>query len=295
MQPSVDKKAKTVVTSNYVFDNFNQAAEGRYRELSALYDAQTTRHLARTGIEKGWHCLEVGAGGGSIASWMCERVGKDGRVLATDIEPCFLRGLAFNNLEVRRHDIRMDELPEFEFDLAHTRLLLHHLPGRELALQRIISSLKPGGWIMVEEFDALSVQPNADAIAGEEDLPILRACYQALTARGVDLHYGRRLPQRLLANGLVNVGAEATLSLWKGQSPGTRFYKISVEELSDPIIRSGLMSQAEFEAALRRFDEQEFHMLSPIMWTAWGQVPELSPYPTSVSASAAEYQQSFRR
>ena len=291
MQPSVDNKDTTSETSNYVFDNVNEFADGRYQELSALYDAQTIRHLERTGIEKGWQCLEVGAGGGSIASWMCERVGEEGHVLATDIEPCFLQSLAFNNLEIRRHDIRIDELPEFEFDLAHTRLLLHHLLGRERALQRIISAIKPGGWIVVEEFDALSTLPNPDAIAGEEDLPILRAGYQALAARGVDLHYGRRLPQRLLANGLVNVGAEAALSLWKGQSPGTRLYRMSFEELSDPIIRSGLMSQADFEAGLRRFDEQEFHILSPTMWTAWGQVPEFSPYPASVNVSITEHSQ----
>ena len=33
------------------------------------------------------HCLEVGAGGGSIAHWLCQAVGPTGRVLATDIDP----------------------------------------------------------------------------------------------------------------------------------------------------------------------------------------------------------------
>ena len=117
-------------------------------------------------------------------------------------------------------------------------------------------------------------------------MPILRACYQVLNARGVDLRYGRRLPLRLLANGLVNVRAEASLSLWKGQSPGTSLFKINFEDLADPIIRSGLMTQDQFEVALRRFDEHDFLILSPTMWTAWGQVPEFSPYPASVNASA---------
>ena len=94
----------------------------------------------------------MGAGGGSIASWLCERVGNEGRVLATDLEPCFLQMLPFDNLEVRRHDIRMEGLAESQFDLAHARLVLMHLPGREIALQRRIDSLKPGGWIVVEEF-----------------------------------------------------------------------------------------------------------------------------------------------
>src|SRR5262249_12852436 len=152
-------------------------------------------------------------------------------------------------------------------------------PERELALQRILASLKPGGWIVLEEYDTLSVFPDSGVNPGEEEVPILCACYQVLNAHGVDLLYGRRLPLRLLANGLVNVGAEASLSLWKGQSPGTTLFKINFEDLADSIIRSGLISQDQFDAALQRFDEHDFRMLSPAMWTVWGQVPEFSPYP----------------
>jgi SAM-dependent methyltransferase len=291
MQPSLDKQNRKSPAANYAFDNADEYASGRYRELSVLYDAQTIRHLEQTGIERGWRCLEVGGGGGSIASWLCERVGHDGHVLATDLEPCFLRSLSFDNLEVRQHDIRVDGLPEYQFDLAHARLVLMHLPGRELALQRILASLKPGGWIVLEEFDTLSVFPDSGVNPDEEEVPILRACYQVLNAHGVDLRYGRRLPLRLLANGLVNVGAEASLSLWKGQSHGATLFRINFEDLADSIIRSGLMSQAEFEAAMRRFGEHDFRMLSPTMWTAWGQVPQFSPYPASVNVSITEHPQ----
>ena len=82
-------------------------------------------------------------GGGSIAAWLCNQVGNNGYVLATDIEPLFLHRLPFANLDVRRHDIRYEGLPEHEFDLSHARLVLMHLPGRELALQRMIESLRP--------------------------------------------------------------------------------------------------------------------------------------------------------
>jgi 2-polyprenyl-3-methyl-5-hydroxy-6-metoxy-1,4-benzoquinol methylase len=34
---------------------------------------------------KGWRRLEVGAGGGSIASWFAHRMGSEGHVLATDL------------------------------------------------------------------------------------------------------------------------------------------------------------------------------------------------------------------
>jgi hypothetical protein len=39
----------------------------RFAALSALFDSSTMRHLADRGVAPGWHCLEVGGGGGSIA------------------------------------------------------------------------------------------------------------------------------------------------------------------------------------------------------------------------------------
>jgi len=65
MQPSLAKQDTTSLPADYAFDNADEYAKGRYHELSVLYDAQTIRHLERTGIERGWRCLEVGGGGGS--------------------------------------------------------------------------------------------------------------------------------------------------------------------------------------------------------------------------------------
>jgi len=97
-----------------------------YRELSRVYDGNKARHIEQRDIGRGRSRLEVGGGGGSIASWLCARVGAAGRVLATDLDPRFLQSLAYGNLEVRRHDIRTESLPQEELDLAHARLVLIH-------------------------------------------------------------------------------------------------------------------------------------------------------------------------
>lgn len=44
-----------------------------------------------------------------------------------------------------------EPLPEAAFDLVHARLVLMHLPEREQALARMISALKPAGWLIDEE------------------------------------------------------------------------------------------------------------------------------------------------
>ena len=110
-------------TSRYLLDNGRQEAADRFAALAALFDPTSTRHLERCGVGPGWRCLEVGAGGGSIATWLADRVGASGSVLATDIEPRFLTALAAPSLQVRRHDIGVDALPQGAFDLVHARLV----------------------------------------------------------------------------------------------------------------------------------------------------------------------------
>jgi len=106
-----------------------------------------------------WNCLEVGEGGGSIAKWLCERVTSTGHVLVTDIDTRFLEQLRLPNLEVRQHNIVTDPLPERAFDLVHARLVLAHVPERNMALRKLISVLRPGGWVLLEELADREINP----------------------------------------------------------------------------------------------------------------------------------------
>src|SRR5262245_1930125 len=123
-------------------------AATRFATLSAVFDRATRRYLLDRGLAAGWHCLEVGGGAGSIAHWLSEHVGAAGRVLVTDIDTRFLEALKSPNLEVLRHDVTRDPLPDGAFDLVHTRMVLIHLPLRHEVLQRLVAALKPGGWLV---------------------------------------------------------------------------------------------------------------------------------------------------
>lgn len=273
MLPTLDKQI--LPSAKYVFQKDDaSAATTRHRLLSELYDGETFRHLEHLGVNQGWSCLEIGGGGGSVASWLCERVGENGSVLATDIEPRFLETLPFPNLEVYRHDIRSDELPKQHFDLAHARMVLMHLPERELALRKMIEALKPGGWILIEEIDDLSIVPDSSINAAEEELQVRRAFQHVLASHGVELRYGRFLPQKLQALGLANIGAEATVSIWQGRSAGTTLMEFACRQLREPILRSAMIPESEFEAEMERIGQPEFLMPGPMMWSAWGQMRE---------------------
>lgn len=55
----------------------------RLQEQEHEIDQVTIRHLEAIGVSKGWNCLEVGAGAGSIAQWLSSRVGSSGHVVAS--------------------------------------------------------------------------------------------------------------------------------------------------------------------------------------------------------------------
>jgi len=96
--------------------------------------------------------------------------------------------------------------------LVHARLVLVHVRQREQALAAMVSVLRPGGWLVIEEADP-ALQPlvcleeigPAEALANR----LKRGFRQLLRERGVDLAYGRTLPRRLRSAGLIDVSADA--------------------------------------------------------------------------------------
>ena len=101
------------MTQSYVYDHAWSNERLRLAGLEEALDPGTRAHLARLGVSPGWRCLEIGAGGGSIALWLAERVAPRGEVLATDLETNYLDGLVATHpaLKTLKHDISAQDLP----------------------------------------------------------------------------------------------------------------------------------------------------------------------------------------
>ena len=144
--------AATAAAHGYTLDPAWHAERERLNSITSLYDPHTLGCCDRLGIGEGWRCLDVGAGTGSLAELLADRVGEDGRVLAVDVDVRFLEPLARPPLEVLRADVRSESLPG-GFDLVHARLVLEHLPERSSVLRAMVGAARPGGWVLVEDFD----------------------------------------------------------------------------------------------------------------------------------------------
>ncbi|HLK89966.1 MAG TPA: methyltransferase domain-containing protein [Polyangia bacterium] len=257
----------------YLLDNRAALALDRLAALSAIFDPVTLRHVDALGIGRGARCWELGAGGPSVPRGLAERVGPEGRVLATDlaVSPA-LAAAAGGPIEVRQHDVAREPPPEGPFDLVHARLVLVHLPDRARVLATLVAALRPGGWLLIEDADP-TLQPLGviDEVGPDEALANkLRAAFRVLlTERGADLGYGRKLPRLLRAAGLGQVAADAYFPV---AHPACAPLEIAtVTFLRDQVIAKGLARADEIDRHLGNVAAGRLDLAQPPMISAWGR------------------------
>jgi SAM-dependent methyltransferase len=244
--------------------------------LTKIADPITIQRLTNLGVEMGWRCLEVGAGNGSVARWLARRVGWEGRVVATDLNPRFLGGHGLANLEVRRHNILENDLETAHYDLVHCRAVLMHLSDPVQALRRLVDAVRPGGWLLVEEVDgsvsigaADSGHPRAAGFNRNS-----RALWAALKTTGtMDLDIGRCLPALVEGFGVRILGHDGVTLTDRGGGPAARFIRMSEDLVRDRFVAAGVLTEADFAELDRAFDDPSFWFIGFTVFGVWGQRP----------------------
>ena len=258
---------------DYLLDNADPRSERRFDALGQLFDAPTIEYLAALGVSPGWLCWEVGAGGGSIAEWLAGAVAPTGSVLATDLD---LRRLstAVPGLTAMRHDVVRDEIPSAAYDLVHARLLLVHLPERERVLDSLVRSLRPGGWVVIEDFDNMFLDVGAAATPEQAIVrKVALAFKRLLQERGADLAYARRLPGMLRSRGLEDIAGEGRIVFGAGGSPASRLAAANYAQVAEEMIGQSLCTSGELRSALELLEDPGFDVATHLLISAWGRRP----------------------
>lgn len=278
----------------YIFDSDSEGEADRLGSLQAIADGTTQRHLLALGVTKGWRCLEVAAGAGSIARFLSDEVGIDGRVVATDLTTTLLEPLAAErpNVELRRHDIVNDPLEESTYDLIHVRFLLEHLPQRDELVPKLARALVPGGWLLIEDADighpGMGRGRSAAVLSG-----MLVVTRMLMRRHGFDPKWGRRIPLCMAQAGLTDIDAEGRSFFMQGGSETARFIGFNVDRLravfdgtsNDPVASAPLPALVQRSPAVRAALERplagieralrnpDFSFFSPLLISAWGRRP----------------------
>jgi demethylmenaquinone methyltransferase/2-methoxy-6-polyprenyl-1,4-benzoquinol methylase len=116
--------------------------------------------LSLTGLRPGQHALDVAGGTGDLAQGMLRQVGKDGRVVLSDINLSMLErgrdrlldaGFA-GNAECLAADAERLPFAENSFDCVTIGFGLRNVTDKAAALDSMRRVLKPGGQLLVLEF-----------------------------------------------------------------------------------------------------------------------------------------------
>jgi SAM-dependent methyltransferase len=236
--------------------------------IERAYDTFTIAHLERTGVAKGWRCLEVGAGAGSIAVWLAHRAGP-GKVIATELFPQYLAGAAEQGVRVLRHDVTVDPPVGEDFDLIHARLVLEHLRTRDAVVERLASWLAPGGWLVLED---VAFVPEIAA------RPALRRIEEkwlelATGTVGSDLTWARTFPLPLDRAGLTETAAEISTPVIRGGSPAAIAFQASVRVGVPAMLAAGAITSEEVAEVYAMCADPAVVDWSYQVLVAWGRRP----------------------
>jgi SAM-dependent methyltransferase len=254
------------MTRDYVYDQGFAEERKRLAGMEALWDPGTQALLDELGIGSGWRCLEVGAGGGSMVQWMAHR---GASIVAVDIDTRFVEPLASDAIEIRRIDLRTDPLPQNAFDLVHARLVLEHLSDRRQILDRLVATLRPGGWIVIEDYDwsCFGFVGESPGLTG-----IVDVIMGFMAQTGFERDYGRRVVSDIEAAGLTEIRGEGRARLIDSTSPGFDFFRLSFESLRGAIVDAGMLSVEQADAASAGF-RGNVRLLTPMMIAGIGRRP----------------------
>jgi SAM-dependent methyltransferase len=242
----------------------------RLAALTAWRDPTTFRILEGLGVGPGWACLEVGAGSGTVSAWMADQVKPGGRVLSTDIDLRF-HADATEGMEVRELNILEDDLPSESFDLAHARAVFMHLPDRGRVLDRLIATLRPGGWMVLEESDwrAFEAQPLPEPLASVAE--VMNAGLRNRTHW--DPNCGSNLLRMFADRGLVDLDLTGETMILHGGTVSTDWWTLGIDHGSMRLVESGALTQEQVDGALAQLRSPDFVMMSQQLLAVCGRKP----------------------
>jgi len=255
----------------------NQPSELERLQLqSRVWEPAGRQLLSMIGGGSGGRALDVGCGALGWLRILSEWVGPSGQVVGTDIDEkllnaarSFLEAEGISNGELVIDDLFDSKLEPQAFDLVHARYVIAPLGrGREqvASCRRLV---KPGGSLVLEEWDLGSWHFNPPAPAADRLIRLLAEIFGALGGEA-----GRGLPELLREIGIEEPEIDAHIIALK---PGHPYLRLPLQ--FSVALESRLLDvmSADDLASLRR--EAETELADPGRWgttftliQSWGRI-----------------------
>ena len=239
--------------------------------------------LDQIGIGPGSRVVDVGCGPIGITNLLSERVGPGGLVIGVEREDRFFemaqgergrRGL--QNVQLLHADATNTGLQKNSYDFVHERLVLINIPltSQQAILTEMLSLLKPGGTIAIEEFDFVSFACDPDHPSWNL---LFKVWCDAFNASGGNLSTGRSLARLLRAAGTENIKIHAHANMPQvGEYQRTHLLSL-IESTHDLMLGPGRLTATELrdhtDALAKHLSDPSTTLIDRLVVQAWGTKP----------------------
>ncbi|MEM7127839.1 MAG: methyltransferase domain-containing protein [Chloroflexota bacterium] len=265
----------------YVLSRTSQEYQ-RLRVQAKLWEPMTARVLQQAGLAPGMSCLDLGCGPGEVMRLMGETVGPMGHVTGVDVDGKvgneglgILQETTDSQFAFIETDIEAtDELPGAPFDMIFTRLTLIHLDDPVAALRKMMRWTKPGGVVVVQDFDfrAWGTYPPHEAMN-----EAIQVASTVMEKSGLDPQMGFKLPTYFMDAGLGAPDGTDVSGLLSGFDVVGRMTQAVYNNVFPFAQKMGLADEAQREsifASIEEAIEAGTHTASsPLLVGAWKQTP----------------------
>jgi ubiquinone/menaquinone biosynthesis C-methylase UbiE len=268
-------------TDDYIMGR-TSAEYQRLRTQAKVWEEATKRLLLKAGMRAGMSCLDIGCGPGEVMRLMGEIVGPEGSVTGIDVDGNIGREAlgvleatasgryAFHELDVESSD----RVPGSPFDVAFARILLFHLKEPVAFLRKMMKWTKPGGTIVIQEYDFQSWEAYPKLAEMAEAVQTFRTVAER---GGRDTRLGFRLPMYFIEAGLGAPDGTDVAALLKELAVVGRMTQEVYNSIFPMAQKLGIADETRRKQVLGAIDEAiqagGSYGLSPLLIGAWKGKP----------------------
>jgi SAM-dependent methyltransferase len=248
----------------------------RLQLQSRVWEPSGRQLLSKLGSGSGGRALDVGCGALGWLRILSEWVEPSGKVVGADVDESlldsarsFLEAEGLSNVDLRVDDLFDSKLEADSFDVVHARYLIAPLGRGAEQLASHQRLVRPGGWLILEEWDLGSWHFNPKAPAAERLIHLISEIFAGLGGEA-----GRELPRLLGAIGVAEPQIDAHVIALE---PGHPYLRLPLQfsvALESRLLET--VSEDELES-LRR--EAETELAEPGRWgttftliQSWGKL-----------------------
>jgi ubiquinone/menaquinone biosynthesis C-methylase UbiE len=224
-----------------------------------VWAAEARRGWTTAGFQPGQTLLDLGCGPGFCTQDMAYIAGDEGKVIAIDLSPTFIKfATAVNQIHALNIDYvesSFDDmiLADESLDGAFCRWAMAWIPNPAEILAKVAKALKPGACFVVHEYydwKTLQTEPNWP----ELDHAIAMALKSFRDSEG-QIDVGRHLPEMIESQGLELAGVRPMSQLVKPNTLGWNWPSSFFEVYFPKLVTAGLLEATTCEIALQQWEQ----------------------------------------